>query len=114
MINNTRVLHCINYLTRFSAAHVLKNKSAEEIIEKFSLIWISVFGPPENILSDNGCEFSNPKMQNLCCSFNITQKFTAAEAPFSNGICERHNALIGEMTTKVVNDQKCRLNIALL
>ena len=114
MIDNTWVLHCIDYLTRFSAAHVLKNKSAEEIIEEFSLIWISVFGPPENILSDNGCEFSNPKMQNLCCSFNITQKFTAAEAPFSNGICERHNALIGKMTTKVVNDQKCRLNIALL
>ena len=114
MIDNTWVLHCIDYLTRFSAAHVLKNKSAEEIIEKFSLIWISVFGPPENILSDNGCEFSNPKMQIFCCSFNITQKFTAAEAPFSNGICERHNALIGKMTTKVVNDQKCRLNIALL
>ena len=100
MINTTWVLHCIDYLIRFSAAHVLKNNSAEETIEKFSLIWISVFDPPDNILSDNGYEFSNPKMQNLCCSFNITQKFTSAEAPFSNGIYERHNALIGEMTKK--------------
>ena len=104
MINENWVLHCIDYVTRFSAAHTVRNKSADEIIEKFllKLIWIAVFGPPQKVLSNNGCEFTNAKIRSLCSSFNIAQIFTAAEAPFSNGICERHNALIGKMTIKIM------------
>ena len=111
MINENWVLHCIDYVTRFSAAHTVRNKSADEIIEKFLLIWIAVFGPPQKVLSDNGCESTNAKIKSLCSSFNIAQIFTAAEAPSSNGICERHNALIGKMTIKIMKekDANCRL-----
>ena len=48
-INNKWVLHCIDYVTRFSAAHPVKDKSPEEIIEKFFMIWISIFGPPNKV-----------------------------------------------------------------
>ena len=48
-INNKWVLHCIDYVTRFSAAHPVKDKSPEEIIEKFFMIWISIFGPPKKV-----------------------------------------------------------------
>ena len=48
-INNKWVLHCIDYVTRFSAAHPIKDKSHEEIIEKFFMIWISIFGPPQKV-----------------------------------------------------------------
>ena len=111
MINENWVLHCIDYVTRFSAAHTVRNKSADEIIEKFLLIWIAVFGPPQKVLSDNGCEFTNAKIRSLC---SIAQIFTAAEAPFSNGICERHNALIGKMTIKIMKEERCKLQVALM
>ena len=113
-INGEWILHCIDYLTRFSAAHTVKNHDPDEIIEKFFTIWISLFGPPQKILSDNGGEFRGSKWEPVCEAFNINQKSTAAEAPFSNGICERHNLLIGEMTQKIIEDVGCSLQTALM
>ena len=113
-INNKWVLHCIDYVTRFSAAQPVKDKSPEEIIEKFFMIWISIFRPPKNFFSDNGGEFIGDKTIAMCNAFNIEPKFTASESPFSNGICERHNALIRKMTEKVIEDTGCKLSIALM
>ena len=113
-INGARVLHCIEYLTRFSAAHTVSSRDPDEIMEKFFVIWISMFGPPQKILSDNGGEFQGEKWESICETFNIIHRTTAAESPFSNGICERHNLLIAEMTEKVIEDVGCSLNIALM
>ena len=39
---------------------------------------------------------------------------TAADSPFSNGICERNHAVIDEMLMKIMADEpKCRLGTAL-
>ena len=75
-INNKWVLHCIDYVTRFSAAHPIKDKSPEEIIEKFFMIWISIFSPPQKVFSDNGGEFIGDKTIAMCNAFNIEPKFT--------------------------------------
>ena len=45
-INGVWVLHCIDYLTRFSAAHAVSSRDPDEIMEKFFVIWISMFDPP--------------------------------------------------------------------
>ena len=113
-INGVWVLHCIDYLTRFSAAHTVSSRDPDEIMEKFFVIRISMFGPPQNILSDNGGEFQGEKWESICETFNIIHRTTAAESPFSNGICERHDLLIAEMTEKVIEDVGCSLNIALM
>ena len=113
-ISGKLVLHCIDYVTRFSAAHVVRNKQPSEFIEKFFKVWISIFGPPEKILSDNGGEFINEESKALCSAFNIIHLDTAAESPFSNGIVERHNALLGHMTEKVHQDIGCSLDVALM
>ena len=51
-------------------------------------MWISIFGAPSKFFSDNREEFSNEDYMELCKAMNITIKKTAAEAPFSNGLCE--------------------------
>ena len=38
---------------------------------------------------------------------------TAAESPFSNGICERHNAILFESMSKTLEDTKCEPELAL-
>ena len=114
LIEGRWIIHAIDYLTRFSSVAVLKNKTSEEVIDKFFTIWIAIFGPPQRILSDNGGEFVSLAFESLCESFDMLQLTTAAESPFSNGVCERHNSLIGEMTEKVYNDVKCPLNVALM
>lgn len=115
MINKTWVLHCVDYVTRFSSAHVIKsNHEPDDIIDKFFKIWIWVFGPPKKIFSDNEGGLVGSKFQSMCAAFNIIHKTTAAESPFSNGLCERHNALIGNMTDKVQQDVGCTISIALM
>ena len=38
---------------------------------------------------------------------------TAAESPWSNGVCERMNAVISDMVRKILAESSCDLEIAL-
>ena len=44
---------------------------------------------------------------------NINIKATAAESPWSNGIVEKQNGVIGNMMEKVMSDIGCSLEVAL-
>ena len=63
--------------------------------------------------SDNGGEFSNENFTEMCEAFNITIKKTAAEAPFSNGLVERHNAVLEEMLSKTCEERYANIDIIL-
>ena len=73
----------------------------------------SQFGAPKKIFSDNGGEFNNDEMRALGEAFNIKIITTAAESPWSNGICERLNGVLGDLVMKVLDDAKCDIQIAL-
>ena len=82
-------------------------------MKNFFAIWISIFGPPKTVLSDNGGEFANEGFIDLCQNLNINFITTAAEAPWSNGLVERHNGIIGDAVSKVMEDTNCSVEIAL-
>ena len=107
------ILHLIDHVSRFSAACIVKSKKPNEIIDAIFRIWISVFGPPKRFLSDNGGEFVNCEFLDMCEAFGIVVLTTAAESPWSNGLCERHNAFLADMLQKVSEEQKCDLPTAL-
>ena len=107
------ILHLIDHVSRFSAAAVVKSKNPNEIISKKFQCWISVFGPPSRYFHDNGGEFVNSEFIELCESFNITVLTTAAESPWSNGLCERHNAVLADMLDKIIEERQCDLETAL-
>ena len=44
---------------------------------------------------------------------NIEVKTTGGESPWFNGITERHNAIIGNMVDKILQDQNCSVELAL-
>lgn len=113
-IDGVWILHCCDYVTRFSSCHVLTSKDPEEVMNALFKCWISVFGAMQKLLSDNGGEFINDHWRQMFALFNILHKDTASEAPFQNGICERHNDLIGHMTMKVKEDVGCSLELALM
>ena len=46
-------------------------------------------------------------------SFDIQVTTTAAESPWSNGLCEHHNAILTEILLKIEEDSACDLNTAL-
>ena len=97
-------LHLIDHSTRYSASCVIKTKKKEEIIRKIFQVWISVFGTADKFLVDNGGEFNNDEFISMCENVNIRICTTAAYSPWSNGLVERHNAILGYNVTKIIED----------
>ena len=109
MSNNCYYIHIIDLFTRYSAAKLIFDKTAETIVQTLNCIWIFVYGAPNTILSDNGREFDNELFRENAGFFNISVKSTAAYSPWSNGCCERHNMVLTETFLKtryaVKNDE---------
>ena len=112
-IGGIPVLHMIDHATRYSMACRVKNKKPETIVDSVLNHWIRIFGSPQYFLTDNGGEFVNSILLELCEKFNIELKTTAAESAWSNGLCERHNAVIGDNVAKVMADCKCTIEVAI-
>ena len=107
------ILHLIDHATRLSTARRVPNKQPETIVKAILHSWISVYGPSEKFLTDNGGEFVNEDLIALAESFGIIIKTTGAEAPWSNGLVERHNRVLGEMLNKIIDGCHCTLDVAL-
>ena len=106
-------LHMIDHATRFSQAVVIRSKKAEVILKHFIMSWIAVFGSPQKVLADNGGEFANSSLIDLCENLNINLMTTAAESPWSNGLVEKHNGIVGEAVAKIMQDIHCSVEVAL-
>ena len=103
----------VDVVTRFSQAAKIHTKRHESIIHGLFSRWISLFGAPRQLLSDNGGEFNNDQVKTLADIFGIKLVCTAAESPWSNGTVERLNAILGTSVKKIVDDVKCTPVIAL-
>ena len=85
------------YLTKYPYVKAVKNKSAKEIAP---LLWeyITLFGPPKVILSDNGTEFVNSVVDSMLRMVGSEHRVTSAYHPRINGQTERMNAtLVGAL-----------------
>ena len=112
-IKQHKIFHMIDHATRYSAGSVIKGKSKEIIVDNFFKHWVAIFGCPEKILSDNGREFNNGLFREMAELLNVEVMTTAAESPWSNGITERHNALIEQMTIEIMEETNCSIDVAL-
>ena len=75
--------------------------------------WISIFGAPNCIFSDNGGEFMGDDFYDMYGKFNIKVFGTASFSPWSNGTCKRHNHLITTMLLKIRDGAKFSYDTAL-
>ena len=91
----------IDEFSRFSQACIVHSKKPSQIIDALSEKLLSLFGCPALIFSDNGGEFCAKEFQEWAEQFNIEHKTTAGNSPFSNGVVERHNAVITLMMKKL-------------
>ena len=98
------ILYIIDIFSRFTAAYIVADKKPESIIKPFLESWILTrFGAPRSILVDNGGEFVNQKMYDLCQNFNIRILTTAGYSPHQNGLCERNHSIVDEMHSLTIN-----------
>ena len=110
---NIYFLVMVDLATRFCMASVIRDKKSATIVKNFTKSWIAVFGPPKKILTDNGKEFNNNELQQLGEAFNFKVMTTSAESAWSNGVCERLNAVLGNSVEKIILDTECDIETAL-
>ena len=69
------------HATRFISAVIVRSQQKDNIISKIFQMWKFRFGPPKQILTDNGGEFANDDFREMVEKLNTTIKTTAAESP---------------------------------
>ena len=85
---NKYVLTVIDMLTGFTIAVPIKNKNAETICEAYQDNVYCVFGGSSRMLTDNGSEFKNKEMHEVCDSLGLKHIFSPVYTPQSNGRLE--------------------------
>ena len=78
---------------------IIRSKTA--VVKKFLQYWISLFGAPQKVISNNGGEFDSNEFRDLCENFNMTVRTTPAYSPWSNSLCDKHNHMLTETVLKV-------------
>ena len=92
--------------TRFISVYPMRNKS--EVVEKFQEFYNMITTKSSIVIkrlrSDNGGEFKNKRMKNLCDKLKVAQEFTVAYNPEQNGLAERFNRTLVEMIRCMLKD----------
>lgn len=87
-------LTMIDRFTRWPEAAPLKNITAESVAEAFYITWISRFGAPSTLTTDQGSQFNAMLFKALAHLVGGHKTQTTAYHPQSNGMVERwHRAL---------------------
>ena len=97
---NLYVLTMIDCFTRFAIAVAIPDQSAEVVIAAVIGNYITVYGTPRRILTDQGRNFESEQFPNFCKLFRICKIRTTAYHPQSNGICERFNQTLKHSLAK--------------
>ena len=85
---NKYVLMVIDMLTGFTIAVPIKNKNAETICDAYRDNIYCLFGGSSRMLTDNGSEFKNKEMQEVCDTLGLKHIFSPVYTPQSNGRLE--------------------------
>ena len=102
------ILYIIDEFSRYVTAVVIPDKRGETVVKALLDKWIlgTPYGPPKQLKSDNGGEFVNKSMRDLCEMYSIKHITTAAFAPWSNGGNERNHHTVDLMMEKIMAEDK--------
>ena len=98
------LLVCVDHFSRYVVLAPVKTKTATAIAHALVTHLLCPYSTPRVLLSDNGAEFRNSLLAEICSAYNIKQTFTVAYHPSSNGLVERTNRKILETLRPVVKD----------
>jgi Integrase core domain len=92
---------------KVTRAATMKGVTAEETAQAFLDVWVSSYGVPMFLLSDNGGDFISRFFQRVTQVMSIHHLFTAAYHPACNGQAERFNAyILDKLRTFIDEDQR--------
>ncbi|VDI65663.1 Hypothetical predicted protein [Mytilus galloprovincialis] len=101
--NNKFILVIGDHFTRWMEAFPLPHQQAEKVAEKLVHEFISRFGIPLELHSDQGRNFESKIFTEVCKLLEIHKTRSTSYRPCSNGIIERFNATLEGMIRSFVN-----------
>ena len=102
---NKYILTFQDDLTKFSQAFAIPNHEAKEVAKKL-FIFISLYGIPRTILTDQGSEFTSNLLKEMSQLFKIKHLTSTAYHPQTNGALERsHSTLKDYLKHYISTDQ---------
>ncbi len=90
-------LLCVDHFGRFTVLAPLPNESATTVTHALVSHLICPYTTPCVLVSNNGSEFENQVLKDICTQLNIKQTFITNHQPASNGLAERTNSKILEI-----------------
>ena len=94
-------LSIIDCFTNFCCLVPISNKRAPTVANALIERWISVFGFPVEIKSDNGTEFCNTLMDKLMDRLQIKKSTTPTYSPWANKVERLHRTLTAMLRTQL-------------
>ena len=103
---NLYIIVLWDYFSKWTEAYVLKNHTAPTITDIIMEQFVSGFGVPKSVHSDQGREFESDLIAALCKLLHIHKTRTVPYNPKSDGLVERSNRTVIQMLTALVGEAR--------
>ena len=103
---NKYVLVCVDLFTSWVEALPLKFITANEVLQAFFKLIVSRHGCPDNVLSDEGSQFTSHLFKIMCKQFNIKPLNSTAYHQQCNGKVERFNRFLKQALATLTNKEQ--------
>ena len=102
--NNRYLLVIQDYFTKWADAIPLPNQTAPRITSEL-IKFFSVYGPPQILHSDQGCNFESTILAQTLDAFGIRKSHTTPYHPQGDGMVERFNRTLLQLLRAYVTSQ---------
>ena len=106
---NKSYLICVDYYSKWFEYKLLKNKSSQEVINKWMEIF-STYGIPQIVIADN-VPFNSFECRNFAKNWGLDIVTSSPHYPRSNGLAEKYVGIFKNILKKCETEEKIRLSI---
>jgi len=103
---NVFLLIIVDRFSKLVRAVPLDGITATDVSSAFRRDWISVYGPPDTVLTDNGPQFVSLLFQGVCNLMGIRNLYTSTYHPQTNDQVERFNKTLVDMFMYYIEDHQ--------
>ena len=100
------VLMIVDHFTRCMRAYITEDQKASTVMKCLYGGFISIFGAPQKIMTDQGKGFTSPAVTKLCTQFGVGWTTTTPYHPQGNGQVEQAHQTLGKMFGKLEDEYK--------
>ena len=103
---NKHILVVVDYFSKWVEAYPLKRMDAATIASVFVSEFVSRFGAPESLHTDQGKNFDSKLFKDVCHLLGIKKTRTTAYHPSGDGLVERFNQTLERLLSHYVADHQ--------